>query len=84
MESSSEAVESVVTGIINSSQRSAFNKFIFKQLPIEFRLLLSPDKDIASPVLFPRIFELEAMMLVGRERRFSRSTSDRSGRFGVN
>lgn len=53
------------------------------QLPIEFLLLLSPDRDIASPVLFPRIFVFDAMMLGGRDRRFSRSTSERSGRFGV-
>lgn len=53
-------------------------------LPIEFLLLLSPERDIASPVLFPRILVLDAIMLGGRDRRFSRSTSDRSGRFGVN
>lgn len=53
-------------------------------LPIEFRLLLSPDKDCEStPVCDP--FILGLTMLVGRDRRFSRSmASDRKGLFGVN
>lgn len=51
-------------------------------IPIEFRLLLSPDKDCEStPVCEP--FILGLTMLVGLDNRFSRSTSERKGLFGV-
>lgn len=60
-----------------------YDSIKFFYLPIEFLLLLSPDKDIVSLVLFPRIFVFDAaMILVGRDKRFSRSTSERSGRRG--
>lgn len=52
-------------------------------IPIEFRLLLSSDKDCEStPVCDPLMLGLT--ILVGLDKRFSRSTSERSGLFGVN
>lgn len=50
--------------------------------PSEFRLL-SPASEIASVDAWDRILLLEETMLVGRDSRFSRSISDRSGLFGV-
>lgn len=66
-----------------SNSRRQFNSINFEHLPIELRLLLSPDNDCEStPVCEPFIFGLT--MLVGLDKRFSRSTSDRNGLFGVN
>lgn len=57
----------------------------FNFLPIEFRLLLSPDSDCVSQVLTPLILDVDVAMLAGRDKRFSRSISERSkGRLGVN
>lgn len=36
-----------------------------------------------SPVLIPFTLEVDVAILAGRDRRFSLSTSERSGRFGV-
>lgn len=36
-----------------------------------------------SPVLIPLALEVDVAILVGRDKRFSLSTSERSGRFGV-
>lgn len=54
--------------------------------PIEFRLLLSPDSECVSPLLISMPFTLDVgvTVLVGRDIRRSRSTSERSGRCGVN
>lgn len=53
-------------------------------LPMELRLLLSPDSDSVSPPPMPFTLDVEVAMLAGRDKRFSRSTSDRSGRLGSN
>lgn len=50
---------------------------------MEFLLLLSPDRDCESPPVCDP-FMLGLTKLVGRDKRFSRSTSDRKGLFGVN
>lgn len=89
--SSSDVVESVVT-----KKKSFFVSFFFffvsyflwdrkllEYIPIEFRLLLSPDRDCESTQICDP-FVLGLTILVGLERRFSRSTSDRNGLFGVN
>lgn len=54
----------------------------YVNLPIEFRLLLSPDKECVS-IAACEPFAHELTILVGRDKRFSRSTSERNGRFGV-
>lgn len=51
---------------------------------MEFRLLLSPDNDCASPGITPLALDVDVAILAGRDRRFSLSISDRRGRFGVN
>lgn len=54
---------------------------------MELRLLLSPDNEQLSPLLFNDISLIHvtgAAILVGLDNLFSRSTSERNGRFGVN
>lgn len=55
-------------------------------VPIELRLLLSPESEWVSPALMmsPLMLDVGVSVLVGRDRRRSLSTSDRRGRFGVN
>lgn len=57
-----------------------------KNLLIEFRLLLSPDKECvsAAPMANAWTLDVGVSVLVGRDSRRSRSTSERSGRLGVN
>lgn len=50
---------------------------------MEFLLLLSPERDCESTAVWDP-FMLGLTKLVGRDKRFSRSTSDRNGLFGVN
>lgn len=54
-------------------------------VPIELRLLLSPDSEWVSPALMisPLMLDVGVSVLVGRDRRRSLSTSERRGRFGV-
>lgn len=59
------------------------HEFIDFSLPIELRLLLSPDKDCVSHALRPLALDEDVAMLAGRDSRFSRSISERNGRFGV-
>lgn len=72
---------------MHNINRESLYSFLFffvekNHAPIEFRLLLSPDRDCESTACDPFIIELT--ILVGRDKRFSRSTSDRNGLFGVN
>lgn len=50
---------------------------------MEFRLLLSPDRDCESTPVCDPFMLLGLTKLVGRDKRFSRSTSERNGLFGV-
>lgn len=58
---------------------------LFDYSPTELRLLLSPDSECVSPEWISMLWTLDVgvIVLVGRDWRRSRSTSDRSGRCGV-